>query len=148
MKRILLVLAGILIPMNLLGQILKPVKWSYAARKISETEAVVLIKASIGDGWHIYSTRQKAGGPVKTTITFFKGQGYDLSGKLIEPKPITQYEKNFGINVNYFEHEVVFQQRMHVSRSKLSIKGRINFMVCNDQKCLPPEDVGFTIPVR
>jgi hypothetical protein len=41
------------------AQILKPVKWSYGAKKISATEAVVFIKANIDGGWHLYSQTVK-----------------------------------------------------------------------------------------
>jgi hypothetical protein len=45
------------------AQILTPVHWSYAAKKISSTEAVVFIKCTIDDGWHVYSQTVKEGGP-------------------------------------------------------------------------------------
>jgi hypothetical protein len=35
------------------AQILTPVHWSYGAKKISSTEAVVFIKATIDNGWHV-----------------------------------------------------------------------------------------------
>jgi len=28
------------------------------------------------------------------------------------------------------------------------VKGKVNFMICNDEKCLPPEDVSFNIPLK
>ncbi|WP_254492104.1 hypothetical protein, partial [Salmonella enterica] len=52
------------------GQILKPVKWSYAAKKTSGAEVTVLLKAEIDEGWHIYSAYQKDGGPLKTSFKF------------------------------------------------------------------------------
>ncbi len=51
------------------AQIMDPVKWSYGAKKTGKNEAVIFLKATIDDGWHIYSTKQKDGGPVKTTFT-------------------------------------------------------------------------------
>jgi len=96
------------------AQILHPVKWSYAAKMISKTEAVVFLKATIDDGWHIYSAYQQEGGPVPTAITFTPSAAYSLSGKLIEPNPQSKYEKSFKMPVSYFEDEVIFSQRLRL----------------------------------
>lgn len=130
------------------AQILKPVHWSYAAKKINKTEAVVFIKATIDDGWHVYSQHVKEGGPVKTTFTFDKSPGYVLVGKTVEPTPITRNEKVFGMDVSFFEKSVIFQQKVKLKKGKISVKGTLEYMTCNDQKCLPPEDIEFNIPVE
>jgi len=43
------------------AQILTPVKWSYAAKETGKNEAVVFLKATIDDGWRIYSQIVKGG---------------------------------------------------------------------------------------
>jgi len=130
------------------AQILHPVKWSYAAKKASKTEAVVFLKATIEDGWHIYSAYQKEGGPVPTSITFTPSTAYSLYGKLEEPKPATRREDAFNMDVSYFEHEVIFKQHVRLNLSKPDIKGTLKFMACNDHQCLPPETVNFNILVK
>jgi hypothetical protein len=52
------------------AQIMKPVTWSYAAKKTSKNEATVFLKATIQPGWHIYSQYLKEGGPIPTSFTF------------------------------------------------------------------------------
>lgn len=132
----------------LFAQILQPVKWSYAAKKISKTEAVLLIKATIDNGWHIYSTHQKEGGPVKTSVTFTPSKDYVINGALAEPKPVTKFEKVFNLNVSYFEKTVIFQQKIKLKKDQTSIKGQLEYMVCNDKQCLPPDNVDFNISVK
>jgi len=147
MKNLFLFAVGLLFSFSASSQILKPVKWSYAAKKTSKTEAVLYIKATIQDGWHIYSQNMADGGPVKTTFTFPAGKGYTLVGKTIEPKPITKFEKTFEMNVGYFEKSVVFQQKIKYTGANPTVKGSLEYMVCDDQQCLPPESVEFSIPV-
>jgi hypothetical protein len=130
------------------AQIVQPVTWSYASKKISPNEAVVFIKATIDDGWHIYSQFVKDGGPVKTTVTFKPSRSFTLTGKTIEPKPITKMEKVFNMEVGYFEKSVVFQQRIKLKSGQATVSGNLEYMTCNDQKCLPPADVAFSIPVK
>ena len=147
MKNLLLFAAGLFLSLSASSQILKPVKWSYAAKKTSATEATLFIKATIEDGWHIYSQNMADGGPVKTTFIFPVSKAYKLVGKTVEPKPITKFEKSFEMNVSYFEKSAIFQQKIKLTAANPTVKGSLEFMVCDDHQCLPPETVEFSIPV-
>lgn len=148
MKKLFLAVTALLITIGAKAQVEAHVKWSYAAKKTSATEAVVLIKATIDQGWHIYSQNVKEGGPIKTSFTFAPSKEYALVGKTSEPAPITKYEKVFGMNVSYFENSVVFQQKIKLKSANASaVKGKLEFMTCNDSKCLPPDEVEFSIPL-
>jgi thiol:disulfide interchange protein DsbD len=148
MKKLLVLMTVLMISASAFAQIESPVKWAYAAKRISPTEAVVFIRATIDDGWHIYSTNQKEGGPVKTSFSFTPSKDYVLVGKIAEPAPVTKFEKSFSMDVLYFENTVTFQQKVHLKTAgATTIKGKLDYMTCNDHKCLPPDEVEFTIPV-
>jgi len=148
MKKLLAITAAVLLSIGAHAQIVTPVKWAYAAKKTSPTEVTVFLKATIDAGWHIYSQNVKDGGPIKTSFSFAKSKDYVLVGKPVEPKPITKFEKSFSMDVSYFEKEVVFQQKIKLKSANVAaIKGQLEYMTCNDQKCLPPDDVNFSIPV-
>jgi len=150
MKKKTIVIASMLLVMGtaLKAQILTPVKWSYAAKKINKDEAVLFIKATIDEGWHLYSQTVKEGGPVKTTFTFPPSTLYSLIGKTSEPTPITRYEKVSSMNVSFFEHEAIFQQKVKLKAGQATVKGTLNYMTCNDKQCLPPEDVEFSVDIK
>jgi hypothetical protein len=131
-----------------LAQILHPVHWSYAAKKISKTEAVIFIKATIDEGWHIYSVKQKDGGPKKTSFSFTPSKFFTLIDSVSEPTPITKYEKVFSMDVHYFEKAVIFRQKIRMKTDQAKVRGKIDFMTCNDEKCLPPDEVEFQIPIK
>jgi DsbC/DsbD-like thiol-disulfide interchange protein len=148
MKKLGLVVVALMFAVGAFAQIEAPVKWSYAAKRVSPTEAVVLLKATIQPGWHIYSQKIKEGGPVKTSFVFTPSKDFALVGKTVEPKPTVKYEKSFKMNVGSFEKEVVFQQKIKVkSASAVTVKGKLEYMVCDNIKCLAPEEVSFSIPV-
>jgi hypothetical protein len=130
------------------AQILNPVKWSYGDKIINKNEAVLFIKATIDNGWHIYSLYQKDGGPQKTSIVFAPSADYELLGKPVEPPATKEYQKVFSMDVYFFKHSVIFQQRIRLKSPNPVISGKIGFMVCNDQKCLPPDEVAFSIPTK
>lgn len=146
MKKIILSAVISIISLSAHSQILTPVKWSYAAKKLNNNEAVVFIKASIDKGWHIYSQNLADGGPVKTSLSFKPSNSFTLNGTPAEPKPINKYEK--GLNVSYFEGTVIFQQKIKLKEAQANVSGAVNFMVCNDKQCLPPEDVEFNIAIK
>ena len=130
------------------AQILKPVKWSYGAKKISATEAVVFMKATIDGGWHLYSQTVEEGGPVKTTFTYAPSKDYTLNGKTQEPTPIVRMEPAFDMKVAFFEKSVIFQQKVKLNKQQVTVKGSVEYMTCNDEKCLPPDTQEFSIPIK
>lgn len=148
MKRLVLLTTLILFTLAVKSQILKPVTWSYAAKRTSKTEGVIFIKATIENGWHIYSQNIKEGGPVKTTFTFPAAKDYILNGKTIEPKAVHRFEDTFKMDVSFFEGSVIFQQKITLKGSKALVKGTVEFMTCNDRQCLPPEQVEFSVLVK
>lgn len=127
----------------------KPVKWSYASKIINNKEAILFLKAELPPSWRIYSVNQKDGGPTKTSFQFLVSKDYFLLGKVIEPNPIKHFEKVFDMDVLYFKDTVVFSQKIKlISKSPFVVKGTVEFMACTDEKCLPAEEVVFSIPVK
>jgi len=132
------------------AQILTPVKWSYGEKMLNKTDAVIFLKATIDDGWHLYSQTVPDGGPTKTTISFNPAKNYTLVGTTQEPKPITRIEKVFdGMKVSFFENSVVFQQKIKLkSAAPVTVKGSIEFMTCDDHQCIPAATVPFSVIVE
>ncbi|MBL4677173.1 MAG: sugar transporter [Mucilaginibacter sp.] len=149
MKKLLLAVAALFVfSIGAKAQIEAPVTWAFAAKKTSPTEATLLVKATIDKGWHVYSQTVKEGGPVKTTFTFDPSKDFTVVGKTIEPTPINRYEKVFSMNVGFFENSVIFQQKIKLKAKATTVTGKVEFMTCNDVKCLPPDEVKFSIPVK
>ncbi len=124
------------------------VKWGYFAKRTNNSEATIYIKATIDDGWHVYSQHIEEGGPRKTKITFTPSGGYSLVGKTIEPKALTKFDIFFKMNVGWFEREVVFTQKIKLKSANVSaVKCKLEFVVCNNKACLPPDEATFNIPV-
>ena len=148
MKKLILAVIAVMFITAANAQILAPVKWSYAAKKLNDKEAVIFIKATVDNGWHIYSQYVKDGGPIATSFKFTPSKAYHIVGKTIEPTPATKFETAFKMNVSYFEKEVVFQQKIKLNAGATTVKGKLEYMVCNNKQCLPPEDVDFTVAVK
>ena len=128
------------------AQILNPVSWTFSSEKLNESEANLIITATIDDKWHIYSMFVEEGGPVPTTLSFKKNADYTLIGKPSEaPKAISAFDKNFGITIAWHDKKAVFKQKIKLNKANATVNGSVEFMVCNDKQCLPPDELEFTI---
>jgi thiol:disulfide interchange protein DsbD len=125
------------------AQILNPVHWQYSAQKTSDSTYDLHLKASIDPGWHVYS--QNAGeGPIPTSFTFDENPQVRLIGDVAEKgKEVKTYDKVFKSTLRYYGNEVDFIQKVKVT-GHTTLKGTLEFMVCNDVNCLPPKDVPFS----
>lgn len=150
MKRLFFLSAFLLYFFSLSAQILNPVKWSFRSERISEKEAVLIIEASIDKGWHLYSQFIDDGGPVPTSFRFGESPDYRISGKVTEtPAPVKVYDSLFMMDIQWFEKKATFRQKISLTGNKaIHVKGTLEFMVCDDTQCLPPEEVEFSIPVE
>ncbi len=127
------------------AQILKPVKWSFKVNRLNDTEAELQFIANIDKNWHVYSQYVPDGGPRPTVFTIDKSQGFQLIGKVQEPKPIEEYDPNFEMRVKYFALKAVFKQKIKIITDKpLKVTGVLEFMCCDDHQCLPPTEVPFS----
>ncbi len=131
------------------AQVQSPVKWTSSAKRLKNNEVMLSLRATIQSGFHIYSMSVKSGGPVKTSFSFTPAKGYALVGKTTEPTPIAKFEEAFKMDVLYFENTVTFQQKIKLKApAATAVKGTVEFMACDAHKCLPPEDVGFSIAIE
>lgn len=149
MKKLSFLITLLLFAFNGFTQIEDPVKWSFSSEAINDKEAYVVITADIDKGWHVYSQFIEEGGPIPTSFVFNKNPDFSLIGKVTEsPKAVSAFDKNFGMQISWHESKVVFKQKVAINKPGVKVTGSLEFMVCNDTKCLPPSDVEFSVIVK
>ena len=129
------------------AQIIEPIKWKFSTSDISESEKELVFKASIEKGWHLYGTELPEGGPIATEFIFENVKGAKLIGKPKANKtPIFKFDNQFEMELNWYEDDVTFVQKIQLIEKDYSISGILRFMGCNDETCLPPtpEDFSFS----
>lgn len=143
LKRISFALVLLLSLTTFLNAQEQPVHWKFSTKKISECEYDLIFQASIDDTWHLYSlTKAGEDGPNPTSFTFRKSDDYELIGKTTESKPVTEFDKVFEMQVQYFKHSATFTQRVKLkSDKKITVKGKFEYQACTEEKCIfPPAD--------
>jgi thiol:disulfide interchange protein len=123
-----------------------PVKWTFESKKISDTEYDIVAKATIENGWHIYSQFLKGDdGPTPTKLTLENVENVGDT-KEESPKRHEHIEPLFGnMKVIDFDESATFTQRIKVKNANEKVTGSIGFMACTSSACLPPSDVPFAI---
>ncbi len=132
------------------AQILEPVKWSFSSNKLSDNEYELVFKATIDYKWHLYS-QDIPMSPPATTFHFDKNDKVELEGKVTEDTSavIQEYDPNFEMELKFYANQAVFKQKVKVlSAETTTLKGSLEFMCCDDTKCLPPTDVDFSFDLK
>lgn len=132
-----------------LAQNPQPVKWNFKSEPVTRPETTLIITASIAPGWHIYSQFMEKGGPLPTGFSFERSEEYSLVGKPEEKgKAIKFYDDIFMIDIIWYSDVVTFSQKIKLYEPFATVKGKVEFMVCNNQMCLPVNEQIFNIEVK
>ncbi|HEX4886462.1 MAG TPA: protein-disulfide reductase DsbD domain-containing protein [Luteibaculaceae bacterium] len=130
------------------AQIVDPVKWSYSVEDKGNGNYELLFTASIDKGWHVYTTNLPEGGPIPTSFSIKPGKSFKTVGGIIEKGFKTEYDNQFDMKLSYFEKKAVWRQRITSTATQpFQVSGELEFMVCDNNQCLPPsiEDFSFTV---
>ena len=135
--------------LGIFSQIEDPLKWATFVEKTSETEFVLVSTATIDDGWHLYAQNVPQDGPIATSFTFENAKNdYSLKGNTTEQEGITIDDPVFEMNIKFFENTAVFKQKIQTKSDLNFIKGVVEFMVCDDTKCLPPTEIELVFNLK
>lgn len=131
-------------------QILNPIKWKFELEKINTTQYNLKYIAKVDKGWTVYSQYTSDDGPVPTSINYESIEGIELMGKAIETGSKKEgMDPFFGVNVIKFtaDKPFIIIQKIRVKDASKPIKGYVNFMACDHEKCLPPTDADFSFAI-
>lgn len=147
MKKLISSIMLALIALVAQAQILTPVKWKIKLDdKGGAPEKEIVFTATADKGWHLYDMNLPEGGPVSTSFTFETLNGAELIGQPVPSiKPTTVYDEQFAMNLRWYPGTVSFIQKLKViDPAKFKVEGEVEFMACNDETCLPPDQIPFS----
>ncbi len=136
------------------GQSTPQVKWSATLRPTDARRgegAQIVVTAQIPKGWHLYSTTQPAGGPIRTTLKIAPNSVILSVGAPLQPRPKVKFDKGFNLNVETFEGNVTFGLPIKIqpnasTKSKIAIQ--VRSMICSDTTCLPPQSETLSLRIQ
>jgi hypothetical protein len=122
------------------------VKWTF---KYNAKSSTVIATGEIEPGWHLYSQKtDENAGPIPTKMVIEASKNYKIVGAAVEGTvPHEIFDKNFESTVYLFESQYAAEQQLKVKKSG-TLKGEMQYMICDDTKCLPPISVPFTLEIN
>ncbi len=148
MKNILIFLF-LTFTLGIFSQIENPLQWSTSVEKVSDTEYILVSKATIEEGWHLYAQEVPEDGPIPTTFSFdTKKENFSLIGKTIEEEGHTVDDPVFQMKIKFFENSAIFKQKIKTTSDVNTINGVVEFMVCDDTKCLAPTEIDLVFTLE
>jgi thiol:disulfide interchange protein DsbD len=127
---------------------LNPVVWTFTSKKTADKTYELRLTASIQDGWHLYSQTQPSDAIAEPTqITFNKNPLLALAGKTREDGKMEKFhDAKLDLSANQYSSQVTFIQTIKLkTNARTKVSGAVKFQTCNDEKCLPPKSVPFSI---
>ena len=125
------------------------VKWSSTIEHVDGNNYRIVLEAAIPSGYHMYDLGPYTnGGPNATTITFTPGEGLQLDGE-VEPltPPHRYFDELFGMEIGIYSTKAQFAQRVTLTAEQATLKAGIEWMICDDTSCMPPDDTELTIQI-
>ena len=114
-------------------------KWSVSSKAVSGDVFELTFKASIEDGWHIYTIDHEYN-PI--VIEFTPSEGYSLEGGLNQVTKPSDFQ---GEKV-FFDF-VTLTQRVKLTGNEATVTGEVSWSGCNDRFCAAPESWEFSMPL-
>ncbi|AZQ44712.1 protein-disulfide reductase DsbD family protein [Nonlabens ponticola] len=151
MIRLVTALVFLLISSYAGAQLSDPTEWTTTVEKISDKEYSLKSTAILEDGWHMYSQIPVDAfpSPIPTQFKYYdQPDNYSLVGPTNESGTYAEYSDIWGADVYQFDNKAVFTQNIELINEQLDyIIAEVEFMVCDDERCLPasPEVLIFKL---
>jgi DsbC/DsbD-like thiol-disulfide interchange protein len=112
----------------------------------------VKLLAKVQEGWHLYSMKPMAEGPIATRIWIADGQPFSLAGGVQAPDPQVIQDPTLGMEVELYEGEALFTLPVKIAPTATpgthTLVVSAAYQSCNDKLCLPPKTVKVELPVN
>ena len=134
----------LLVASNSYGQ--NNVKWIL---DFDNNRKVLQLKGEIEQGWHLYSSMTPIeAGPIPVEIETKKSKGFKIKKGFVEKyDAVKTFDANFDSDVFIFEENYLAEQQIKLKKNSL-VNLTVTFMICNDERCLPPIDEILSIKLN
>ena len=124
------------------------VTWKSSVEPLGGDAYRIVLEAAIPAGYHMYDMGPYEGGPTATTIVMTPGEGVQLDGPVEQlTKAHTYYDELFGMQIGTLSGKPRFAQKVHLATAKGTVTAQLEWMICNDSSCMPPDETELTIEI-
>ena len=124
------------------------VTWKSSVEPLGGDAYRIVLEAAIPAGYHMYDMGPYEGGPTATAIVLTPGEGVQLDGPVEQlTKAHTYYDELFGMQIGTLSGKPRFAQKVHLATAKGTVTAQLEWMICNDSSCMPPDETELTIEI-
>lgn len=128
-----------------------PVSWTFRAEELNGDRYRITMIGEILPGWYTYSsTVDPEIGPIPTEVFFEPTDAYRTIGEVTETAANlkTKYDKTWAAEVSVINGGRVTYSQVVELRGATKVSGFLVFQTCDDEQCLPPKDLPFSLAVN
>lgn len=117
------------------SQVQKPAKWrtEISSQKVKAgDELTIYFKATIDNGWYLYSSDFPCDDPIKMSVSFVPHESYQLVGGIVAINPLDKHDKIFDCDVKIFKEHAEFRQTIKVLKAPVKIEGNFEYQTCSE----------------
>ena len=110
----------------------------------------VKLVAVVEPGWHLYSLKPMAEGPIPTRIWIAEGQPFRQAGAIDAAEPETVQDPALNMEVEMYEGETAFTLPVQSAAGAAGARKLVvsaSYQSCNNKLCLPPKTVKVELPL-
>jgi hypothetical protein len=147
-KSILLALITVL-AVSLKAQ--NPVSWTFSSKKVGDKKFEVHMTATIQSGWHLFSQTQPDDAiAIPTGFVINKNPLLEVDGKIKEVGKLEKFhDAKLEVSAHQYADKVDFVQVVKLKANAVTnVNGVVEFQTCNDEKCLPPKKINFSVALK
>ncbi|MDD3195673.1 MAG: cytochrome c biogenesis protein CcdA [Paludibacter sp.] len=146
-RKHILLIAVLLLSQFGFGQIFEPVTWTHELKITGKTTGDIIHKATIENNWHLYGMNIPENGPRPTQLVYESLINAEKAGTIqAKSKLLEVYDKSFQMNLSWYANEAIFVQKISFTdATKVKVEGYVEYMACDDERCLPPAQDEFSL---
>ena len=142
----------ILWSLSVSGQIFDPTRWQSSVENVTATSADLMFTVMIEPGWSMYAVDIPDAllRPTPTSFIFESNPAFELVGGIEQViKPEVKADPHFRIDVGTFKNLAIFKQKIKILKhERFTVKVEVEFMCCDDNVCLAPQQKEFELRVN
>ncbi len=130
---------------------LNPVSWTFSAKKVADKTYEIHMTATMHTKWHLYSQTQPDDAiAIPTAFTISPNPLFSLDGKIKEVGKMEKFhDAKLDLSANQYSNTVNFVQKVKLKANvKTNFSGNVEYQTCDDEKCLPPKTVNFSVAIK
>jgi len=130
------------------------VAWTIAPTTVPESarRAVITLRGSVRDNWHIYAFKQRATGPLPLVVAVGSNDAAIAGGVVAGSAPTVAFDPAFGFVTPYYERSfsltVPVRLRAGLAPGRRTVPISVRYQSCDGRVCEPPKTVQLLAPIE